>query len=246
MERWCVRCASKVVLNTDAACQEFRSHYANESSEKFVWIPNGTDPDFLDSTGEQATVVPAVVNAANLFCHPGSVYGNRCILPFIRSLEILKRRNVSAHFEQVGHIADKATVQREIARCELEDFVTLHDPRPHAELLSLMQNSSYFVIIQQQTSTQIPAKIFEMLTFRKPLLALTGEGATAELVREFNLGIVESSNDPERIADAAMELIQRHDEFVRCNGWERARTQFDGRALTGQLADTLNSMVGQR
>jgi len=242
LERWCVSSASRVVLNTEAACEEFQNFYSNYPTSKFTWIPNGTDPDFEDSE-PLPECNPPPSDSMHVFCHPGSVYGKRCLLPFVRALAILSRRGIGARLDQIGIVEHDRAMRTEIASLALEDSVELRGPRPHEEMQRITRNASFFLIIQPGTSTQVPAKIFEMLRFSKPLLALTGEGATAALVRKYDLGLVESSSDPERIANAAEELIARHDEFAHGDGWKRARARYDGRMLTRSLGEALDSII---
>jgi glycosyltransferase involved in cell wall biosynthesis len=54
-----------------------------------------------------------------------------------------------------------------------------------------------------------PAKIFELMRLRRPCLALTPEGALANLVRRHQLGQVIAPRDPEAIATALDQLLRR-------------------------------------
>jgi glycosyltransferase involved in cell wall biosynthesis len=244
MERWCVHCASRVVLNTEAACQEFRANYVTEPSSKFMWIPNGTDPDI--KLFHHMNVGNSAVNTLQptySFCHPGEVYGERSLLPFLRALSILRKRGVCARLEQIGDVSQLGAVEEEIMRLGLRDVVVLRGQQSHSTVLRALNAATFALVIQPKAEMQVPAKIFEMLHFGKPILALTGAGATADIVRRFKLGIVEESNDAECIAAAATELIRRYREFACGDGWELAKLQFDGRALTRVLAETLDSIV---
>ncbi|HEX6987538.1 MAG TPA: glycosyltransferase, partial [Planctomycetaceae bacterium] len=71
-ERFCVRFADRVILNTDAAAEEFRRAYPGEPAEKFDVIPNGCDPDL--AARAEAFLREASVRDRGLvrLLHPGS------------------------------------------------------------------------------------------------------------------------------------------------------------------------------
>ncbi|MEK6247908.1 MAG: hypothetical protein N2C12_06995, partial [Planctomycetales bacterium] len=78
--------------------------------------------------------------------------------------------------------------------------------------------------------------------FQKPILALTEDGATADIINEYNLGVVSNPFDPSAIArgiqDAA-SLVRK--ESV--GDWQRALDVFNGRRLTATLAGILDEMT---
>ena len=100
------------------------------------------------------------------------------------------------------------------------------------------------VVIQPDTDIQVPGKLYEMLPFRKPLLALTGDGATADVVRQYNLGTVV---DPRQPADIAEAILTTANGARRCGlgaGWDAALAAFEGRRLTEDLARLLDRLPG--
>jgi hypothetical protein len=99
-------------------------------------------------------------------------------------------------------------------------------------------------VIQGGTDLQVPAKLFEMLPFEKPILALTGAGPTADIVRNYNLGIVADANDHDSISDAITRLSAGWTNGNRDLGAQRALHDFDGRRLTGQLAQIFRNCIG--
>ena len=100
-----------------------------------------------------------------------------------------------------------------------------------------------FVVVQPNTRLRVPAKLFEMLLFRKPILALTGPGATADIIREYDLGIVANPDDPAAVAEAIVQCAQRSAESKLRGRWQEAYDAFDGRRLTKKLADVCTSLL---
>ncbi len=60
--------------------------------------------------------------------------------------------------------------------------------------------SDLALVVQPGTSIQVPAKLYDYLGCRVPIVALTVEGATARLMRETNAGPIVAPNDVTAIA----------------------------------------------
>ncbi|MFQ5631234.1 MAG: hypothetical protein ACE5I1_20880, partial [bacterium] len=91
------------------------------------------------------------------------------------------------------------------------------------------------------TPVQIPAKIFEYIATKKPILAVSAEGATANVVLENKLGWWARFDDTEEIAKKLVE-IDRFFDANADNRWpidERVLDRFNGKKLVEQLCDYL-------
>jgi len=62
--------------------------------------------------------------------------------------------------------------------------------------------------IQPGTSVQVPRKVYDYLGARRPILALTPEGATADLVRRSGIGLVVPPDDVGAIQSALAAVYQ--------------------------------------
>ncbi len=76
-----------------------------------------------------------------------------------------------------------------------------------------------FCLVQPDTDLQVPGKLFEMILFRKPILALTGNGALADIIRKFQLGAVADPANAKEIARAIVSLQSRDSSAPR---WDEA------------------------
>ena len=121
-----------------------------------------------------------------------------------------------------------------IAKRHLEEFVTLVPQVSHRESLRRLASSHALLLIQPDTHLQVPGKLFEYMYLRRPILALTGPGATADLVREHALGIVAEPTAVSEIADALERLMRAGRSGYSAGD---ASGRFHGRALTRDLAD---------
>jgi glycosyltransferase involved in cell wall biosynthesis len=244
-ERRCVSCADAVVLNTRRMQQDFVDAYREQPRERFHTIYNGFDPDLIPAiTGLNATRPPGGESDRGRrplrLCHAGSLYGCRDPRPLIAAIRQLADGGCDVELELIGHVDRQFNVPETIALLGLQHRVRVVPHLPHADVLKRMGGADVLLVIQPDTRLQVPGKLFEMLMFRKPILALTDEGETADLVVNHGIGEAVSATRTDAIARA----VQR----VRTccptpEVWERAVCQFDGRKLTGELADLFSHLA---
>ena len=240
LERLCVSSADSVVLNTVPLRNEFQSAYGTTFHSKFKVITNGYDPDLRNhAEGLLARTRNMIPDGAVRLCHPGGVYGRRTLLHLIAAIKDLVASGHRVIFEQIGLVNG----QNEPSQHTSTESVQFRGQLPHDKTLERMAVADILVVIQPDTSIQVPGKLFEMLPFRKPLLVLTGKGATADIIQRFKLGVVADPTDQQAIASAIMQVANGQ---CHCPGnaeWKRALDTFDGRLLTSAFADTLNAIA---
>lgn len=243
-ERICVEGADRVVLNTEPLCDEFRNYYRDERPEKFAVVSNGYDPEM------QPAVERLVAEAAQQrddaivrLCHPGSLYRRRDPRPLVEAVASLVRTGTPVTLEQIGHCDERFGLPNLVRRLGLEDCVHLQPAVAHEEALKRMAAADVLVVVQPGTDLQVPGKLFEMLPFGKPILAVADAGATADLIERFHLGAVAAKNDCRTIAAAIRRIVERRDEFCAGRRREDALAAFDGRRLTEELAALLGRCV---
>ncbi len=87
-----------------------------------------------------------------------------------------------------------------------------------ARVLAYLVRSHLLVVVQPDTELQIPGKLFEYLYLGRPILALTGRGATADTVTRYHLGDVVGPRDANQIVDV---IRHRYREFPSGSWTER-------------------------
>ena len=106
-----------------------------------------------------------------------------------------------------------------------------------------MAESDVLIVIQPMSTLQVPAKLYEMLVFRKPILVITKDGATADLIKEFDIGLIADPMDPLKIASAIRELdSQTKNNSIR-GDWDRAIRTFDSKNLTSRLVNVMTKVT---
>jgi glycosyltransferase involved in cell wall biosynthesis len=240
LERMCVFNADAVILNTDAMKREFCRQYPNRIAEKCIVIPNGYDPEDRQAV-EQTLASPAENRGSRIrICHPGALYGRRDPRPFLMALKQLIEGGTNVAFEQIGGVGAEFALERFIEERGLQNHVTITNGVDHETVLRRMAEANLLLAIQPGTDRQVPGKLFEMMLFRKPIVALTDAGETSEIITRYELGQVA---DPKIVPDIAT-AIQRagHHPAIASEGWKIAMATYDGRALTQRLADVFRAV----
>jgi hypothetical protein len=98
-----------------------------------------------------------------------------------------------------------------IARHGVEAVVSLAPPLPYAEALREMLGADGLLVLQASNcNQQIPAKLYEYLRARRPILGLTDPaGDTAQALRQAGIDTVAPLDAKEAIARALLDFIAR-------------------------------------
>ena len=234
LERQFVQHADRIILNTDWNAREFAQFYGEELARKFAVITNGFDPQ--DFAG-----IPARPerSAKMILTHTGALYRRRNPLEFFKACEnLLLQRKISPQELEIRFIG---VIAPELYKCfeggeELRQVITVMPQVSHREALAYQMESDVLLILQPGTSVSVPGKIFEYIGMRKRILALTPAGATADIVRENNLGPV---LEPEDISGIEAALLQFVHEFrhggMQAPSANGAFKKYDGVELARQL-----------
>ena len=243
LERLCVRFADCVILNTERLRQNFIATYPQKWQHKFVAIPNGVDDHIVKPVAEYLSVAPPRKEDAPLtLCHPGSIYWHRSLMPMIEAIRSLKQSGARIQFNQIGLVDHPPDLAERLIKWDLPE-VCLHGRLSHEETLKRMAESDVLIVIQPMSTLQVPAKLYEMLVFRKPILVITKDGATADLIKEFDIGFIADPMDPLKIASAIRELdSQTKNNSIR-GDWDRAIRTFDSKNLTSRLVNVMTKVT---
>ena len=81
--------------------------------------------------------------------------------------------------------------------------------------LGEMLGASALVLLQPGTAMSVPAKAYEYLAAGRPILALTPEGETAQLIRDSGMGLVAAPADEDAIEEALVTISRPRGPFRR-------------------------------
>jgi hypothetical protein len=247
LERAVCAAAARVILNTDALHAQFVEVYP-EFAHKCLTLTNGFDPEAAAPAvhGGAASPQPsarATPGTLVELCHFGTIYGNRYPVALLQAVQELydAQQLTPGQFRMrfVGHWERRQETCESLAQAlENAGFLQRQAPISHDLCLQQMATAPVLLVLQPAYPLQIPAKIYECIAARRPLLVIGGEGATAALVTRHQLGrccpnqvgaikalLWRLVHGQERLAPPAAAAVQR----------------FDYRILASQLAQVLDA-----
>lgn len=158
LERWVLRHADHVIMNTDEASGLYAQHYGSiREAAKISTIYNGFDERFED-------LQPAVVKKSEdivSVVHIGALYGKRDPAPLIDAM----RSVGGVQIDFFGPGCEK------FGNDDFSTGVTFFGPIHHSQAIRLQKGADVTLVLGncQSGSVQIPAKVFEILAVSNAL-----------------------------------------------------------------------------
>jgi glycosyltransferase involved in cell wall biosynthesis len=235
------------VLTT--ATQEFRDHllerFAGVRSERIKVITNGFDPDDFPHP------LPVPTGDKWVLSYAGTVFKLTSAQGLLAAVRLLHRDS-----PQLGALLELRFMGR-VVETEQRYFEGMDELGvkqlgyvPHEQLAArLAESHETLCLLDAVAGVEriYPAKIFELMYLRRPVLTLAPEGALTHLVRLHHLGTILAPRDEQAIASY---LAKRLEEFARAphvlrqSGMsEEALSRFHRRNLAGEFAAAMRQAV---
>ena len=205
-----------------------------------VVIPNGFDEaDFENSKGEPDQEFSIV--------HVGAMNGDRNHPLFWEVIAELIRDQPALTSKLKIKLVGKtdASVQQDIARYKIEDYVETISYLPHDKVISMLQSATVLYLPINNTpnaNSILTGKLFEYLAARRPILGIGPvEGDAAEVIRECKAGEMVGFTDKLRLKALLTEWIkkdQKGDAFTTPTG----TSTYSRRNLSSRIVDQLNQL----
>jgi glycosyltransferase involved in cell wall biosynthesis len=217
---------------------------------KFVTIPNGYDGAEWETMSAHDVDASAASAGKFVITYAGNFYHKRSPLPLFRGLRtLMDSGDIAAERIQVdliGHcaVAEGTRVTEMVAQCGLSGCVNVTGPLSRAETLRRVARSNLLLLLAEGLTSQIPGKTYEYLRAGPPILALTADGAVAELLRRTGgAWIIEPANAP-GLAAALLEAYRCWQSGARGPRPDPAVVEgFDRRVLAGRFAAVLDARI---
>lgn len=189
VERQVVEHATRLVFTTESTRRMYLARYPQLQASRCLVIPNGYDePDFagirLPEQGPKSPGAPVRL------VHAGVIYpGERDPSQFFAALAQLKRAGQLRATDCVFDLRACGSEQylaRMITDLDIGDLVRLLPALPYRAALQDCADADALLILQGASCNHlVPAKVYEYLRLRRPILALTAHaGDTAGLLAE--------------------------------------------------------------
>ncbi len=202
LEKKAVRHASRLIFTAPSTMQMYLQRYPELPAGKCLVISNGYDEeDFSRLPVASAQRQCATVRMQ----HSGLIYPEeRNPIPFFMALARLKKeQRISASWFSVDLRACGETERYRgtVAQLGIQDLVHFPPALPYRQALEDSSQSDILLLLQGASCDhQIPAKTYEYLRLRKPILALTStSGDTAAVLNECGGATIADMADEEAI-----------------------------------------------
>ena len=249
MQRFVYRRSTAIIATTAASTAQVASRAAEAgASPRAACIYNGWDADDIAAADHAAPVCARRPDRFRLV-YAGTLWKLTSVAPVAdaveqlaqQSPELLQRLELVAVGRKTP--AQSAQLRRlEAAGAEVVDV----EYSPHPAALATMQTADALLLLLSGVpgaERVAPAKVFEYLALRRPILAVMPEGEIATLVRDSGAGAHFLPDDIVGIASWLRDrLLQAAPPPSAGDGCQIAR--FERRALTGELAMLLDELTG--
>lgn len=236
MEKSVIKHADKVVFTSQRAASLYRDLYPTEDPTKFVTIENGY---YLSN---ELTLLTPVKRDKFQLLYSGSLYTNgRDTTPLFSALSLLKKKNIISqeNFILTFRPGKTDTFQVLLAELNISELVEFLPSTSFDSAVAEMQQASATVLIQDEIfHRQIPGKIYDYISIKRPILAITPQdSATADLIAEIPFGV--SAWGAEEIAKNLKKLLS---EDIDCSA---NIEQYSRKRKTKELVDVFNTIIDQ-
>jgi len=245
LERMVLTRAEKVVVTTPQLGAEIGARYP-QLREKFVTVYNGYDEEDFEGLDQED-----VDRTRFEIIHAGLVTGEfRDPAPLLRELGrlleegTLPRDLVRVTFLGGGEYVESDEFRRRCRELSLEGIVHVAPRVPHREALRRQARAAVLLLLQASDDTRalIPAKAFEYLRLSRPILALTLDGASSELLRSMDSCHVVDPADGRRLGEVVGTLFREWRDSPEAAAGSRPAELYSRRRLTGELAAVLDEL----
>ncbi len=213
IEKCTIRCARATTFTTPGAIRAYASRYPDHR-ERFSLIENGYDENSFAAAGKGLETAPRPPSKPFTIVHSGTIYPEeRDPRHFFAGLSLLlKDGRIS---ERILRVVLRATahdgyLQELIDQYGVQSIVTLVPAIPYQAALREMLTADGLLILQAANcNDQIPAKLYEVLRTRRPILGLTDPlGDTGRALTAAGIDTIAPLDSPPAIA-AAIERFMK-------------------------------------
>lgn len=240
--------ADAITFTTPSAARTYKARFPS-SAGRIAVLENGYDEETFAQVETASGKLPGERADQVVLLHSGIVYPSE--------------RDPTQLFEAIGQLKQDGRIapgtlkirfraavhddflRAQAARFGIGEFIECLPPVPYREALSEMLAADGLLVMQASNcNEQVPAKIYEYLRSKRPIIALTDpQGDTATVLREAGIPDIARLDSVAEIR----EHLPAFAEAIRRNTWVRPSEQAVARASregrTEQLAALLDSLT---
>lgn len=251
IEQRTIRYCTRAVCTTPGAIKTYARRFPDAPTEKFCLIENGYDEENFAQAEQQAPPRKAASGGPLILVHSGVIYpSERDPVPLFQAIAALlaagtvSPANFSLVLRATGHDDYLATL---IAEHGIGGVVTLAPHISYREALAEMLGAGGLLVLQASNCNhQVPAKLYEYLRARRPILALTDPtGDTAAALRNAGVDTIAPLDSKSAIMTELARFIALAHAGTAPLARETAIVANSRRARAGALAAVLDAVFAE-
>ncbi|WP_405234341.1 glycosyltransferase [Lentisalinibacter salinarum] len=244
IERRTVGLAARSVFTTPGARESYRRRYPAQA-ERFEVIENGYDEKaFEDAPYSESPLTPRKMT----LLHSGVIYpAERDPNELFAAIAMLKKETPELFGRLLvrfrASMADRLLYEL-AERYDVSTAVEICGAMPYREALGEMQAADGLLILQASScNEQIPAKFYEYLRARRPLILLSDSaGDTAHVARQAGIDDMASLHDRHEIFLLLKRFLNEDKQLLPSDDAIAAASRY---ARTKELASVLDKAIGK-
>ena len=214
IERRAVENSTRTVLVTPGSKRIYAERYSQLPESHWAVIPNGFEEEIFSEVEREAPPAPPPNGGPMRLLHSGLLYPtpDRDPTAFFSALSSLKKAGTicSRRLQVILRASGSQDHYTHlIQQFGLQEIVRLEPAIPYREALKEMLGVDGLLVFQGYTSNPaIPAKLYEYLRARRPILAMVdAEGDTAATLRSAGAGEIVPLESPDQIAAGLVRFM---------------------------------------
>lgn len=213
IEEQAAAAAARLVFTTASACQTYMRRYPQVAPEKFVVIENGYDEDAFARVERKLAARTPLQPGRLTLLHSGIVYPSERdptvlfqVLARLRTRGVITPATFCLRFRAPVHENLLWSLARQTGTTDLMEVLP---PLPYDEALAEMMRADGLLVLQASNcNEQIPAKFYEYLRARRPIIGLTDpDGDTGRAMREAQVTHIAKLEDADAVEGTLLDFL---------------------------------------
>jgi glycosyltransferase involved in cell wall biosynthesis len=236
LEHSLVEKAGLVIGNTPGMTKRLANTHRGMKG-KYVWIPNGYDAEDVTFLDRENLAHPVEAGKLNLL-YTGTVFESHPLDDLFKGFSFLEEKDrQKISLQVVGRVVPGQTTDPGLPGFKVEYLPYV----PHDQVLRRMAAADALVMTMADLpglERMIPAKLFEYLAVKRPVLAISPLGAATAIVEATKAGAVSLPKDAKGLARILTNWLA-----TPPTGLLKTPSFFERRRLTGVLARHLDQLI---
>ena len=240
LERKVIENSHAVVSVSKFRTRDFIRRYPYLGSGKFYTVAVGYDPDDFGEIEYREEGKLSILHAGSFYVDKGPESFLRVVKELVDSRPDIRNRI------EVNFIGPSNKISERLReKYNLGEVLKVTPYIQHKKVVDIMMKSDLLLLIPGPGEGTVPAKLFEYLAARKPVLLLSQNNSEViEILTKVGLGTIANYNDGSEIKDKigilVDEYLQKGRIEVKANESEIGK--FSGQKLMEEFAEILNEV----